>query len=454
MGKFRAVKIIHHIVDRLDFLFLAEFFHFCGLYVGEEILGSGQFDPLQELEERCFDAFICVSSGDILDRSLQYDKSQLERLHAESNFVYWRGVRNAALGKDRNRKIRELQDYQQTKLLLECVMRIMKKMQVPMDVKSWRHLIRIYVTNHLMLHSSSLQYYPKRKSVAVEEAGKGMMAAYQQLCEQGALPDSEIGDYAGYARLWCAVKVNEAYEYQDMALYFEPQKLAEECEILVARYPDLSNGYVLIGLCYEHSSDKANEAVDAFRQALRMERGHCYSASIYYWIGKRFEAYEAGQEEAEKNYRSAYDKRKKFRNNYKLAMYAGERGQYEQAEDYYLEIIAALKNKKESHMQDPLELEYAFKAYHHMCMLYHKQCDDITVKYKKVISYAQRAIAVTEEDIDASFMYEELYGKQRAEIYRKISKERMSLKNIYRTLSSVYSELHEEELAQKYRGKM
>lgn len=49
MEQFRAVKIIHSISDRLDFLFLAEFFHFCGLYVGEEILGSTDFDPVQDV---------------------------------------------------------------------------------------------------------------------------------------------------------------------------------------------------------------------------------------------------------------------------------------------------------------------------------------------------------------------------------------------------------------------
>lgn len=454
MEKLRAVKIIHNIVDRLDFLFLAEFFHFCGLYVGEEILGSEQFDPLQELEDRCFDVFICVSSGEILEHSLYYDRSYMERLYSENSFIYWRRVRNTVLAKGRSKKIRELSRYQQTRLLFECVRRIMDKMQTPVNEELWMDLIRVYVDNQLMLHSSSLQYFTKRDSEAMKEASEGMMAAYLQLSGQDILFDSEIGDYAGYARIWCAVKANEAYEYQNKALYFEPQKLAEKCEELIVRYPDFSNVYVLIGLCYEHSSDKAMEAVNAFRQALKMERGHCYSASIYYWIGKRFEAYEARQEEAERSYLNAYDKKKKFRNNYKLAMYAGERGQYEQAENYYLEIINALKKKQEIHMQDPLELEYAFKAYHHMCMLYYRQCDDITVKYKKIISYAQKAIAVVEEDIDASAMYDELYGKERAEVYREISKERMSLRSVYLTLSSVYSELHEEELAQMYRSKL
>lgn len=322
-----------------------------------------------------------------------------------------------------------------------------------MQADSWKNLIEIYVNNRLMLHSSSLQYYTKRNSIAVKAAGEGMMAAYRQFAGQEALLTSEIGDYANYAKIWCAVKVNEAYEYQGMALHFEPQKLAKDCERLAAANPDFSNAYVLEGLCYENSTDKAIEAITAFQQALRMEKTKCYAASIYYWIGRRFEAYEARQEEAEKSYRLAYGSRKKFRNIYKAAMYANAHGEYEAAETYYLEIIRALEEKRKMRMQDPLELEYAFKAYHHMCVILYNHCDDVTVKYRKIICYAQRAIEIVEEEINASAMYPKLYGGS-AEVYREISRERMSLKGIYQILSLTYSELHEEKLAREYREKM
>lgn len=455
MRKLRSVKIIHNISDRLDFLFLAEFFHFCGLYVGEEILGSEQFDPLQELEDQCFDIYICVSRSPDFYQSLQsYEESDIDRLKAKKRFIFFRGVRDEVLQIDRKKGLGELSDRQKSRLLTECMGRIIKRIQMPSAVNEWKELIRIYVANQLMLHSSSLQYYPRRNSDAVKDAGEGMMAAYEQLNGQNALLTSEIGDYARYARIWCAVKANEAYEYQNKALYFEPQDLAEECERLIEQNPDFSNTNVLIGLCYEHSKDKAVEAISAFQTALKMERTKCYSSSIYYWIGKRFEAYESRQEEAEKSYREAYNKKKKFRNIYKLAMYAKNRGQYENAEQYYTEILSALKEKKEKQMQDPLELEYAFKAYQQMCVMFYDQCDDVTVKYQKIISYAESAIAVREEEIDASSMYVELYGEERAGIYREISKDRMSLSGIYRILSSIYSELHESELSRKYRDKI
>lgn len=183
MEKFRAVKIIHSISDRLDFLFLAEFFHFCGLYVGEEIFGSADFDPVRELEERCFDVFICVSRGDDLERSLRCEESDSRFPQRDGRVIYFRRVRHEVLKnkKSRNKKIRELGDRQQIDLLLECVRRIIHAMHLPMEADAWRNLIEIYVGNQLMLHSSSLQYYPKRGSVAVKEAGAGMMAAYRQL---------------------------------------------------------------------------------------------------------------------------------------------------------------------------------------------------------------------------------------------------------------------------------
>lgn len=454
MGRFRAVKIIHNISDRLDFLFLAEFFHFCGLYVGEEILDVKQFDPLQDLADQCFDVFVCVSGASKLYQSLEYGEDDINRLKAKKRFVFYHEVRNQLLQKNKNKRLGELNDSQKIDLLASCMSHIINKLQLPMTTDSWKELIRIYVGNQLMCHSSSLQYYPRRDSFAVRNAGEGMMAAYVQLSGQQAIMDSEIGDYARYARIWCAVKANEAYEYQKKALYFEPHELAEECEQLVEQHSDFSNANVLIGLCYEHSSDKAIEAISAFRQALRMERDKCYSASIYYWIGKRFEAYEARQEEAEKSYHEAYNKKEKFRNIYKLAMYSRNRGEYEQAERYYLKIIDALKDKKEQCMQDPLELEYAFKAYQQMCVMFYDQCNDATVRYQKIIFYGECAIVVREEEIDASVMYVELYGEKQAGDYRKISKERMSLNAIYRILSSSYSELHEYELAQKYRDKL
>lgn len=455
MEQFRAVKIIHSISNRLEFLFLAEFFHFCGLYVGEETLGSTDFDPVRDVEDRCFDVFICVSDGGDFRTNLRYEECDSRFQKVRGRFIFFNGIKREVL-KNRNSKkknIHELTYWQQNKILQVSVKKIIKALHLSIQDNSWKNLIEIYVNNRLMLHSSSLQYYAQRNSSAVKEAGEGMLAAYRQFEGQKELLDSEIGDYANYAKIWCAVKVNEADKYQGIALQFEPQKLAEDCERLAAANPDFSNAYVLKGLCYENSTDKAIEAITAFQQALGMEKTKCYAASIYYWIGKRFEAYEARQEEAEKSYQLAYNSRKKFRNIYKVAMFANEAGRYEKAIECYQEIIDALKEKRGMRMQDPLELEYEFKAHHHLCVIFYNHCDDVTVKYRKIISYAQRAIEIAEEGINDSIMYKKLYGGS-AEVYRKISRERMSLKEIYRILFATYSELREEELARIYRDKM
>lgn len=452
MEKFRAIKIVHNVYNRIDYLFLVEFFRLCGLYVGEED-NLEQFDPMKELEDKCFDFFIFVSKEEELG-----EKQGWEQLEKETGFIFFDSIRSEVLGNNRDQKIREIENKDKKSLLIKCLEHIGEKIPIGKKISESK-LMDVYVDNDLMICSSSLQYYPKKESLAIQMAEDGMLQAYRQLNDIEAILDHEIESYEWYAKIWCAVKVNEACEYGKKVLHFEPQGLAEECERLSAKYPDFSNAIVLRGLCYECSKDKAIEAIDAFEQALKCEKEkHCYCNAIYYWIGKRYEAYEVRKDLAKQYYFRAYQTKRKFRNIYKMAIYEKDSNRYMEAEILFLQIIDALSEKLEVHMADPLELEYAFKAYQQMCVMFYNQCDDSTIKYRKVIEYGNAAIKIKNEEIGLSALYVDLYGQAPSVIgdeklsavkCQEISLERINLENIYKILFLVYNELQEYDLARK-----
>lgn len=465
MKQLRAIKIFHDVQTRIDFLFLAEFFHFCGLYVGEGVFLEP--DYLNEADCSCFDVFLFTSSVNLTcesDAAVRYRALDKE----VGGLIRFCDIRNNIL-KDGTCEIHRCEAELQERILIQCLNQITAKVNPKAGDIDWSFLVRVYVENNLMIHSASLQYYSKQKSFAVTEALDGMMGAYREIEERVVSNnlqwDWEIDDYVNYARIWCQTKVNTCCRYQNTELYFSPQTLAQKSKSLSQDYPDFSNAVVLQGLCYEHSKDKANEAISAFKQALDMDGGHCYTTAVLYWLGKRYEAYEARQEGAEYFYQKAYQTKKKFRNIYKLAMYEKDRKEYLKAEAYYREIIDILERRRlninsegkwirvEKNMLDPLELEYEFKVCRQMCIMFFRDYPDVAYKYSKAIQYGEHAVKICEEEIDNSLMYERLYGKKKMQRYRNISKSRMELKNIYHILYLVYNDLQEYEKAREYRCK-
>lgn len=60
---FKAVRIIHNIITRIDFSFLAEFFRLAGIYVVECIDNDEDESPYQNKED-CFDVTIDTCGSD------------------------------------------------------------------------------------------------------------------------------------------------------------------------------------------------------------------------------------------------------------------------------------------------------------------------------------------------------------------------------------------------------
>lgn len=441
MSGFKSVKIIHKISDRIDFLFLAEFFRFCGFYVGEETIYK--LSPDEEINKEHFDAYIWIPPMED-----EFQISDFGKLHDVYNIVYFYEIRKTVLpAGEAESEIRDIDSSKKKRLIEEC---LCKAGISRLNTDIWNALADVYIKNDIMLASSSLQYYALKDSSAIQDANESFLNAYDRI---KTIIKSNLGTNGNirYAKIWCAVKVNSTRQYQNKALLFSPDKLAKKCKKLYKDYPDFSNAKVLEGLCLDYSTDRGFEAIYAFRQALKAEQDMCYSTAIYYWIGKRYEAYDANQREAEYYYQKAYDTMPKFRNIYKLAVFAKKRRDFAATQAYFAQIIDVLVKAVEINMIDPLELEYAFKAYQQMCHMYYDKCTDISIKYEKIVYYAQAAIDVRNL-IESSIFFDRLYGKEKAEAYRDISRSRMSLNSIYLMLSNSYNDLNEFGLAEKYKN--
>ena len=197
-----------------------------------------------------------------------------------------------------------------------------------------RATIDIYVMNNIMLHSLSLQYYPKRSSFAVEDAEKIFVFCYNEI-DKYIEEHTQADRYMEYAQLWCAVKANNACKFQSWKVDFSIPDLEQKCIRLVDKYPDFNNARVLLGLCYEPANEYVSESVRVLERVLTQEGENSYTASVAYWLGKRYEAYEVNKEQAEDRYRQAYAQNGNYRSYYKIACIAKDKGMYEEACEEY-----------------------------------------------------------------------------------------------------------------------
>ena len=335
---FKAVRIIHNILTRIDFSFLAEFFRLAGIYVVECIDNEDDESPYQN-NENCFDITIdTCGSEKAFDYgpSLNFEEIK-NKIDIEKNIRHW---------SDDN-QVKALETVlEQTALLLG---------ETPPGT-SWKTLIQKYVFYDIMLHSLNLQYYFKKESYVIinsEMVFYALQHEIQQLLETGYWGGEEKR-YLEYAQIYCQVKSNAARKFMGQSFEFPTEELADECRACINRYPDFSNLKVLLGLCYEHDPFYAPIAIRAFAIALEEEDEYCYASHIYYWIGRQYEAYQANWGDAVQNYQLSYERKHKYKNKYKLAIADRVEGNYEEAIEKFSWIINKLENKMKLSMLDPL----------------------------------------------------------------------------------------------------
>lgn len=448
-GMVDAIKIVHDEESKLDFVFLAEFLRFIGVQIGE--------DQTWEFMERSEESIIkekdiyvcCVYMGDPSEARLQ------EKLPANTFFL--NDIKRNELEVGETVPVTRYKPTQRNSMLLSCLEKMYSWLAEkvgdgnaalpPQRMIDLQQLIQIYEDNNIMLHSANMQYYPRKASFAIDEARKAFLNAYDALKNMKPLKDQYALCHSMYAKLWCAMKVNSACEYSEKLLYFNTDKLAGECMDMIKRYQEFYNFKVLLGLCYESSPLHVGDAILAFQEAVKSVKVEDCVSTIYYWIARRFEVYK--KEQARIYYTKAYRIKNKFRNIYKMAILELFRGN-DCADDYYNEILKKLKRRIEINYLDPLELEYAFKSYANVCVLTNKYDGN---NFKKIVEYGEKAENIVVKLLFDNKYYDDLYGKNKANQYRELSKTRMGMVNVYRVLAIAYSNMLNKDKSDEYLNK-
>ena len=472
MNRIRAVKIVHDIIHRADYVFVSEFFRLMGIFVCENILDilTEEMEKTRAEEMTKFDFCIYVGKKTpneeeyaLLDTGEEAYEQALQRFQAGTVYFY-DDIVSKAVGVIpqaiawQEPVFRGFSATDQKKILFQLLKTlIIKDTSVLSDknlLNQIQTLIDVYVNNNLALHSINLQYYPGLKSFAAENVQTAMENSYTMLDqfmrrgEEYDQIDSTIRSHYEYARIWCKVKANLASYYQNEESVFLIEKMAEECETLCREYPDFTNAWVLLGLSFETSRTKNNEALAAFQKALENISEQCLSSTVYYWVGKRYENNRNDRELMKYSYELANSKKKKFRNIFKLAVIEKNEGDFEAATRLFDEIIAGLRKKVKMGMADPVELEYLFKSYNQKGLMSFQR-----ESYAKVVDLELKALEVRDKLLKDSPYFSIFYGSE-AERYKELTRRRMGIKTTYLLLSESYRKLLDKEKAEEYFEKL
>ena len=468
--KFRSVKIIHDLLHRIDYTYLAELFRFMGILVCEEILVERQ-ELTQAEKSTDYNAVIYVGNRVITGKekellggvcsAAEYDE-RIRELPPATIF-FFEGSRYKDRMEKEEQKIESLERLKsvchmsgedQKSILLELVDRVLDSVFESDDTQrieasQLEGLISIYVEHGIWLHSMNLQYFPKRYKDEKGETKKAFLDGHEAI---GTIlhtrPEDSAQHLYEYAKLWCEVKSNTVCSISGQILYFILEKLVGRCQNLCEKYPEFSNAKVLLGLCYETSPNYASESVKAFESALEDMDTECFASVVYYWIGKRCERYPETKKYAENYFKKANDSKIKFRNLFKLAIYARDNKEYDNSLYLFGQITQKLSQKINIKYEDPLELEYLFKSYVQQCYISHKQGKD-----KETIEYGCKALEFLDDEVEQNQYLAAFYGND-ASRYRELIINTCDCTVVYEMIIESYKNMEEPEKKSLYQQKL
>lgn len=452
MKNFKSIKIIHNIKNRIEFLFFAEFFRLCGIFVGEYIYyAPGYAEKIksqeQENKESVKEIEYAREPKDECDVELYVGLDISESMEAFSNnTVFLKRSWDFFLMNKYSEHFSGLRDDVQEKILrlvLKELGVVLKGKGISLDLETFNTIGHIYVKYHLMKYLADMQYFRvycdrHTKALAVFS---NVETELRQICSN----TQKNNRYYDYARIYCASKANSAGIYNRIGIPYAVDELVNECRKLINSEDDFSNASVLLGLIYENLPEYSHEAIKAFDQALETVEPYRYAYHIYYWLGKRYEAYDSRLKYAEKMYLRANEHKERFRNFYKLGMINFKLHRYEASVDYFAKTLQQLTLKKQEQYLDPLEVNYYYKSSSMISYIYCFRREEP----EKAIKYGIRAKELI-ENLDKNQYFEDFY-KGEAAIYRSITKEQINEKKIYQYLSISYRRLGEIKEADKWR---
>ena len=313
--------------------------------------------------------------------------------------------------------------------------------------KEFKYLAEIYVQNDLVVYSTNLSYYSGSKSFALENTKKVLSGTYEQLNDLLAREEysDTVKSHYEYARIWCKVKANLVYHYQNEDYIYLIDKIAEECESLQQKHKDFILIRVLKALCYEPSKHNVKDALLAFKDALSSIENAQLLSEIYYQVGK---CYNYDEELAKHSYELSNKRNKNIRSTFKLAVMDRNERQYNRAIRLFDEIVQQLEKKNREGITTPTEIEQLFKAYVQVALIHYK-----IDNYNKAIEHGLKALEIRESLLDRNEYIKIFYG-EKSEQYIKLTRSRLGVKSVYLVLSESYRRLLNKEKAEEYFEKL
>ena len=429
MKKLKTIRIVHDITNRIEFLFFAEFFRMCGVYVGEYIYDKTHQNKEINIEdsvgEENFDVDLYVGS----ERAKDMPEGVLPE-----NALYYYDIQPNTVG-----CILKQSMNQQEQIIVDVIneMKILEE-----EAEVFKELGSIYVLNNLMIHLANQQYYRMNADIH-DDAIEAFSKAYD------AINDIDIYNTRyQYAKIYCANKANLACSHRHFSMKYNIDDLVIQCQEILNKEPEFFNVWTLIGLVYEQAPECGRQAINAFLYALKEEDLRSYVSHIYYFMGKRYEPYEANREDMIRCFRNAYRNKPRYRNLYKLAIIDYQHKKYEDALAKFEIIDEYLKEKKERDYLDPLEVEYCYK----ICSLAGYICYKCLEEYDLAIKWGEKACRIHQE-LQKNLYYIEFYKEESAK-YIRISEGRMNLEKVYFYLAVSYRETGDSEKSNIYWEKM
>lgn len=470
MENLRAIKIIHDRKNRVLYNIIAEFFRFIGVFVLEDTQGYLNADSKTDDTQ-----FVIYLTEDEINASSIPNEKPYYKIIVNKEKLNNENISSLTL--EENVLVKAQAD------LYNLLMTILKKIQnsgiiVPMNTIT--SLLTVYLKSNVVIAASNLQYY-RIVSDMHEESRKIFLNAVKNLeflrannavqntivAENGKEEQIRAGFHYYYSLLYCKYKVNLAcwfwkngeYNYRradgvlcdsngfrrEVELVYKVFDLVEECKERIGAYPQEPNLYVLLGLITERASDGYLISAEAYTRALQTIGKQPYASHVYYWLGWIHERNGGNLSEAKRAYANAYLVQKKYRNIYKVAV------MYEQENNWlrFFEYLRKCKSELEALCTlDPLEIEYYCKVCLLLCIRSWQYLNDADA----AIRYGEELLMFYNTHIagDALGEFKIFYGNAYGD-YQEESKNRISLRRIYETLTEAYREKGDMEKSEFYR---
>lgn len=317
----KDINIICNQLENENFLFFAEFFKMCGIYV---VKSTGK--PYSQLEE---------SEG--------YTPDAVLDLREKFQWLNNRG--------------------QENKLFVEALKDVCKgDEQLFSELGS---LVDIYIDNNLMLCNMMERYFYAPNPNRVEKILEGFQAAYK------SLEKLNKGRYVDYFGLICRHKINSLRGKLRRKKIYDSRTLISEAVQLGEKYQEFTQEYILAGIIADGDLNYLTYSIIYYNRAYDVAKpAEPAKAYIEYRRGRYYERIDHDVENALKAYTEAYKKSpSNYRILFKKAFLELDKGYIwqeilytELAKQDFYQVYLLMCDDINNNNLEPIQLEYLTKT--------------------------------------------------------------------------------------------